>query len=36
VTVAQKLELDDRNGNQLSKDDVGTSPFVGLFLGFEF
>jgi hypothetical protein len=36
VTVAQKLELDDRNGNTLSKADVGTSPFVGLFLGFEF
>ena len=36
VTLGQKLELDDRNGNQLSKADVDVSPFVGVFLGFEF
>lgn len=36
VGVGQKLELDDRNGNQLSKDDVDVAPFVAFFLGFEF
>ena len=36
VSFGQRLELDDRDGNQLSRDDVDVAPFVGLFLGFEF
>jgi hypothetical protein len=36
VSFGQKLELDNRNGYQLSKENVDIAPFVGLFLGFQF
>lgn len=36
VSFGQKLELDNRNGNELSKQNVDIAPFVGLFLGFQF
>ena len=36
VNVGQRLELDDRNGNQLSEEDVDIAPFLAFFLGFEF
>ena len=36
VSFGQRLELDDRDGYQLSKQNVDVAPFVGLFLGFTF
>ena len=36
LTFGQQLELDDRNGGQLAKENVDIAPFVGFFLGFEF